>query len=183
MEHQQLPVTPFILQSMNFSAGILQFVVNRGFANYALHELPPVWVFLKCLVAKLNRFKSIAILGLRIVDHTKAGNDGNPIHWRIELNRFEQGFVVPVNNRFDGNTISNSRKGSPMQQPITGFHQDENSDWVAELACGHFQHVLHNPPWTVRPWTTSPEGRESMIGYELECKKCDEGAAADHISE
>lgn len=69
-----------------------------------------------------------------------------------------------------------------MQQPITGFHKDELQDWVAELACGHFQHVRHNPPWTVRPWTTSPEGRESMIGYELECKKCDEGAPIDKTS-
>ena len=30
---------------------------------------------------------------------------------------------------------------------ITGFHQDAAGDWVAELACGHAQHVRHRPPW------------------------------------
>ncbi len=70
-----------------------------------------------------------------------------------------------------------------MRRAINGFHQDEESDWVAELECGHFQHVRHNPPWTVRPWTSSEPGRESMIGYELECKKCDRGEPADSVSD
>jgi len=33
-----------------------------------------------------------------------------------------------------------------------GFHQDEDSDWVAALECGHSQHVRHDPPWMERPW-------------------------------
>ena len=33
-----------------------------------------------------------------------------------------------------------------MQQAILGFHLDEENDWVADLACGHGQHVRHNPP-------------------------------------
>tara|TARA_R110000772_G_scaffold63282_4_gene141763 strand:+ start:421 stop:630 length:210 start_codon:yes stop_codon:yes gene_type:complete len=60
-----------------------------------------------------------------------------------------------------------------MKQAITGFHQDEESDWVAELACGHFQHVRHRPPWFNRPWVISKAGRDSMLGYELNCVKCD----------
>ncbi|MFT4728722.1 MAG: hypothetical protein ACI9UN_003235 [Granulosicoccus sp.] len=32
-----------------------------------------------------------------------------------------------------------------MLQKITGFHQDDKADWVAELSCGHGQHVRHNP--------------------------------------
>lgn len=39
-----------------------------------------------------------------------------------------------------------------MQRRIVGFHLDEANDWVAELECGHNQHVRHNPPWTHRPW-------------------------------
>ena len=66
-----------------------------------------------------------------------------------------------------------------MNQPITGYHLDEHQDWVAELACGHNQHVRHNPPWTSRPWVVTPEGRDSMLGHELACKKCDEGAPRD----
>ena len=66
-----------------------------------------------------------------------------------------------------------------MNQPIIGYHLDELQDWVAELACGHNQHVRHNPPWTSRPWVVSPEGRSRMLGRELACKKCDEGAPPD----
>ncbi|QIB66269.1 DUF3565 domain-containing protein [Kineobactrum salinum] len=66
-----------------------------------------------------------------------------------------------------------------MKSAITGYHQDAELDWVAELACGHFQHVRHNPPFAHRPWVTTPAGRESRLGVELECKKCNLGAPAD----
>ncbi|RYY79797.1 MAG: DUF3565 domain-containing protein [Moraxellaceae bacterium] len=61
-----------------------------------------------------------------------------------------------------------------MQQPIIGFHLDEEQHWVAELACGHNQHVRHNPPWSSRPWVITIEGRQSRLGYLLNCKLCDE---------
>ena len=64
-----------------------------------------------------------------------------------------------------------------MKQPITGFHQDEEQHWVADLACGHTQHVRHDPPWQSRPWVVTSEGRASKVGQTLECKKCDEATA------
>jgi len=66
-----------------------------------------------------------------------------------------------------------------MKQPITGYHKDEKGDWVAELACGHTQHVRHNPPWQLRPWVTTEEGRQSYLGYQLDCKKCERGLPKD----
>jgi len=66
-----------------------------------------------------------------------------------------------------------------MERSIIGFHQDSENDWVAELDCGHFQHTRHNPPWVVRPWVVTPEGRASMIGIKLLCKKCDSGEPTD----
>jgi hypothetical protein len=60
-----------------------------------------------------------------------------------------------------------------MQRPIIGYHRDEERHWVAELACGHFQHVRHDPPWTERPWVTTEAGRRSRIGHLLDCRKCD----------
>ncbi len=68
-----------------------------------------------------------------------------------------------------------------MEQPIAGYHQDEAHDWVAELACGHFQHVRHNPPWILRPWVITAEGRARMRGSVLNCRKCDAGAPADAV--
>lgn len=70
-----------------------------------------------------------------------------------------------------------------MPRPIVGFHQDEEDHWVAEMACGHFQHVRHNPPWVSRPWVITAEGRKSMLGHKLLCKKCDSGAPVDSILE
>jgi hypothetical protein len=55
---------------------------------------------------------------------------------------------------------------------IVGFHLDENLDWVAELECGHQQHVRHNPPWTHRHWVTTPQGRFAHLGQELICLVC-----------
>ncbi len=66
-----------------------------------------------------------------------------------------------------------------MKQPIVGYHKDEEDHWVAQLGCGHNQHVRHDPPWMNRPWVTSAEGREFKLGFELDCKKCDQGAPAD----
>ncbi|HET7314277.1 DUF3565 domain-containing protein [Salinisphaera sp.] len=66
-----------------------------------------------------------------------------------------------------------------MRQPIAGYHRDLEDHWVAELACGHNQHVRHDPPWVQRPWVTHAAGRESMLGFELDCKKCDRGEPVD----
>ena len=66
-----------------------------------------------------------------------------------------------------------------MDQKITGFHQDDEQHWVAELACGHQQHTRHDPPWTNRPWVVTPEGREWALGQVLACRKCDRGEPPD----
>lgn len=66
-----------------------------------------------------------------------------------------------------------------MKQHITGFHQDDEGHWVAELACGHTRHVRHDPPWQLRPWVITEEGRAAKIGSTLGCKKCDEAAATE----
>ena len=67
-----------------------------------------------------------------------------------------------------------------MQRSITGYHMDEENDWVAELVCGHFQHVRHNPPWSQRLWVLTEEGRARMLGTLLNCVKCDAGDPPDH---
>ncbi|HEX4277345.1 MAG TPA: DUF3565 domain-containing protein [Bryobacteraceae bacterium] len=59
-----------------------------------------------------------------------------------------------------------------MKRKIVGFRQDDAGDWVAELECGHSQHVRHEPPWTLRPWVTTEAGRASFLGRELICAKC-----------
>ncbi|HXS19459.1 MAG TPA: DUF3565 domain-containing protein [Polyangiaceae bacterium] len=61
-----------------------------------------------------------------------------------------------------------------METTIAGFHQDEAGDWVAELACGHGQHMRHNPPWLVRDWVTTEQGRQAKLGQRIECSLCDE---------
>jgi tellurite resistance-related uncharacterized protein len=55
---------------------------------------------------------------------------------------------------------------------IRAFRQDADGVWVAELECGHTQHLRHNPPFQLAPWILSPEGRQSHIGIRLPCKLC-----------
>jgi hypothetical protein len=61
---------------------------------------------------------------------------------------------------------------SPPERRIVGFHQDDEGGWVAELECGHQQHVRHEPPWQVRPWVTTEAGRQGRIGTTLLCRRC-----------
>jgi len=60
----------------------------------------------------------------------------------------------------------------PIPRKIVGFHQDDERHWVAELECGHTQHVRHDPPWQTRPWVTTEAGRASFIGQDLACVEC-----------
>lgn len=59
------------------------------------------------------------------------------------------------------------------ERAITGFHRDEEAHWVAELSCGHTRHVRHRPPWEIRPWVESEEGRAAKLGELLDCSFCD----------
>ncbi|HEY8853193.1 MAG TPA: DUF3565 domain-containing protein [Gemmatimonadaceae bacterium] len=61
-----------------------------------------------------------------------------------------------------------------VSRTIIGFHKDVDGDWVADLDCGHGQHVRHDPPWQNRPWVGSEDGRARFIGTRLECVKCGE---------
>jgi hypothetical protein len=61
-----------------------------------------------------------------------------------------------------------------MERRIVGYHQDDEQHWVAELECGHRQHVRHTPPWQNRPWVMTAEGRASHLGTTLACRLCDE---------
>jgi tellurite resistance-related uncharacterized protein len=60
-----------------------------------------------------------------------------------------------------------------MLRAMIGFHEDAEAHWVAELACGHQQHVRHQPPFTLRPWVLTAQGRTERLGQSLECGLCD----------
>ena len=62
-----------------------------------------------------------------------------------------------------------------MDRRIVSFRQDDEGHWVAELECGHTQHVRHDPPWQVRPWVLDALERERRIGTLLACGRCREG--------
>ena len=66
-----------------------------------------------------------------------------------------------------------------MLRSITGYLLDEDGHWVAELECGHHQHVRHDPPWQLRAWATMETGRHAHLGKHLKCLKCERGAARD----
>lgn len=59
-----------------------------------------------------------------------------------------------------------------LKSRISGFHQDEFKDWVAELDCGHSQHMRHDPPWQSRPWVIKRSERDQRLGELIACKQC-----------
>ena len=60
-----------------------------------------------------------------------------------------------------------------MERVICGFHRDEEDDWVAEISCGHDQHIRHRPPFQLREWIADAVGRDSRVGTPIECTLCD----------
>lgn len=66
-----------------------------------------------------------------------------------------------------------------MERIIIAFHQDAVGDWVADLDCGHTQHVRHAPPLVAHPWVTSESGRREHIGAALTCRACQRRTAGE----
>jgi hypothetical protein len=62
---------------------------------------------------------------------------------------------------------------------IVGFRRDEEGVWVADLECGHAQHVRHDPPWQLRPWVLTEEGRRRFMGATLNCVLCTSAVTLD----
>lgn len=61
-----------------------------------------------------------------------------------------------------------------LPRRIVDFHRDDLGDWVADLECGHGQHVRHDPPWQRRPWVITDAGRAEHLGTILYCVRCEE---------
>ncbi|WP_175653151.1 DUF3565 domain-containing protein [Pseudomonas sp. Marseille-P9899] len=64
---------------------------------------------------------------------------------------------------------------------ITGFHQDEDGHWVAELSCAHTQHLRHQPPWQSRAWVLDATERQRRIGQPFACGWCAQGVDSDTL--
>ncbi|MFJ2715033.1 DUF3565 domain-containing protein [Pseudomonas sp. NPDC087346] len=66
---------------------------------------------------------------------------------------------------------------------ITGFHQDEDGHWVAELSCGHTQHLRHQPPWQTRAWVLDAAQRIEKIGQPFACGWCAQGSVSANLGD
>jgi len=72
-------------------------------------------------------------------------------------------------------------KLATVRRRISGFHQDAEGDWVADLSCLHRQHVRHRPPFQDRPWVRTAKGRAARIGTDLNCPLCDRAELPDDL--
>jgi tellurite resistance-related uncharacterized protein len=68
-----------------------------------------------------------------------------------------------------------------VERTITGYHQDEAGDWVAQLSCGHNQHIRHQPPFQLRAWVLEPDGRAGRLGSPIDCALCDRAELPDSL--
>ncbi|RAU43714.1 MULTISPECIES: DUF3565 domain-containing protein [unclassified Pseudomonas] len=65
---------------------------------------------------------------------------------------------------------------------VTGFRQDQDGHWIAELSCGHTQHLRHQPPWQSRAWVLDSKQRQEKIGQPFHCGWCAQGADDDNLA-
>ena len=70
---------------------------------------------------------------------------------------------------------------SAVLRDIESFRQDDEGDWIADLACLHSQHVRHRPPFLDRPWVVEESGRAARIGTPLDCPLCDRAELPDGL--
>ncbi|MCU1762281.1 DUF3565 domain-containing protein [Pseudomonas sp. 14P_8.1_Bac3] len=75
------------------------------------------------------------------------------------------------------------RRNAVENSTVTGFHQDEDGHWVAELCCGHTQHLRHQPPWQSRAWVLDPAQRVEKIGQPFACGWCAQGLVSDNLGD
>jgi hypothetical protein len=61
-----------------------------------------------------------------------------------------------------------------VERRIVAFARDDEGHWVAELECGHRQHMRHRPPFERREWVVTAEGRASRVGVIVACRRCDD---------
>jgi tellurite resistance-related uncharacterized protein len=73
-------------------------------------------------------------------------------------------------------------RATSMIRAISGFHQDNTGDWVAELSCLHGQHMRHRPPFQDRAWVTDTPTREARIGSSIDCPLCDRAEMPDGLA-
>ena len=100
-----------------------------------------------------------------------------PILPRRYTNATSRTGSLPINERLRVRmheiSIDQRQAVSVMQRTIVDFTQDGQGDWVAQLDCGHLQHVRHAPPFTNRDWVTTLAGRAEKLGSQLNCVRCD----------
>ena len=60
-----------------------------------------------------------------------------------------------------------------MERSIVSFRADQQGEWVAELSCGHDQHVRHRPPFQDRQWVVDKADRDGRVGAPLDCPLCE----------
>ena len=79
----------------------------------------------------------------------------------------------------NGKAASLPARGSESDRPqrgpashLQGFRQDDEGHWVAELSCGHTQHLRHLPPWQNRSWVQDEEQRKARLGTAFSCGWC-----------
>ncbi len=68
-----------------------------------------------------------------------------------------------------------------MERAVTGYQADENGDLVAELACGHDQHVQPQPLLQLRDRIAGPVRNAACLGALLDCPLRDRTEMPDAI--
>jgi tellurite methyltransferase len=111
-----------------------------------------------------------------VLDNQTPEDNRATISSRLEDHvRLEERILFPaIEANLDERALSvlSRRLQETPDTAIVGYHLDEEGNWVAELECGHSQHIRHKPPFQNAAWVTTETGRADKTGTHLPCRLC-----------
>ncbi len=157
------------------------FWQNESFHNYADYAMSDEFRSGLCKLRQAGHWRRCAVMCAEAVwwrCHRRIITDyliasGETVIHILAKGRTELARMTDVVIRNPDGTLA-----YPPSSTIVGYHQDEEKDWVAELSCGHQQHVRHRPPLVERPWVLTEAGRAAKIGQPIMCAECAREASA-----
>lgn len=175
LSYMHIPELGGLRSRTSIAPDVNGFWRNESFHNYADYAMGDGFRSGLCKLRQAGQARRCAVMCAEavwwrchrriIADYLIAS--GETVIHILAKGRTELAHITKVAVRSPEGTLA-----YPPPSTIVGYHQDEEKHWVAELSCGHQQHVRHRPPFIERPWVLTESGRAAKIGHPVKCAEC-----------